>query len=70
MAHETAYLLSVGQLRVVVAAGGDGTAAEIVNRTPRGSPVAIFPLGTANLLANYLGIGHDPASVAEMIAEC
>lgn len=69
MAHETAYLLSVGQLRVVVAAGGDGTAAEIVNRTPQGSPMAIFPLGTANLLANYLGIGHDPATVAEMIAE-
>ena len=69
LAHETAHWLGVGKLRVVVAAGGDGTAAEIVNRTPKGSPVAIFPLGTANLLANYLGIGHDPASVAEMIAE-
>jgi diacylglycerol kinase (ATP) len=67
--RETANLLGEGKLRVVVAAGGDGTAAEVVNRTPLGTPVAIFPLGTANLLANYLGIEHDPVSVAEMIAE-
>jgi diacylglycerol kinase (ATP) len=69
LAHETANLLGVGKLRVVVASGGDGTVAEIVNRTPKGSPLAIFPLGTANLLANYLGIGPDPASSAEMIAK-
>jgi diacylglycerol kinase (ATP) len=67
--RETAILLGEGKLRVVVAAGGDGTAAEVVNRTPPGTPVAIFPLGTANLLANYLGVEHDPVSVAEMIAE-
>lgn len=69
LAQETAKLLGEGKLRAVVAAGGDGTAAEIVNRTPKGSPVAIFPLGTANLLASYLGIQHDPVIVAEMIAE-
>jgi diacylglycerol kinase (ATP) len=68
VASETARLFGAGELRAVVAAGGDGTAAEIVNRTPLGCPVAIFPVGTANLLAGYLGIVHDPAALAEMIA--
>ncbi|HTU26418.1 MAG TPA: acylglycerol kinase family protein, partial [Pirellulales bacterium] len=45
-----------GQLRVLVAAGGDGTVAELVNRTPAGLPITVFPLGTANLLAGYLNI--------------
>ena len=45
-----------GRLRAVVAAGGDGTVAEAVNRTAPGTPVTVFPLGTANLLAGYFGI--------------
>src|SRR5271170_6496530 len=45
-----------GELRALVAAGGDGTVAELVNRTPAGMPIAVFPLGTANLLAGYLQI--------------
>ena len=48
-----------GSLRALVAAGGDGTAAELVNRTEPGLPISIFPLGTANLLAGYLGIRAD-----------
>jgi diacylglycerol kinase (ATP) len=57
-----------GSLRAVVAVGGDGTAAEIINRTPPGTPIAILPTGTENLLARYLGIGKDAAQVAEIIA--
>ena len=43
-----------GALRLVVAAGGDGTACLAVNRTPVGTPVMVLPLGTENLLAKYL----------------
>lgn len=45
-----------GELRALVAAGGDGTVAELVNRTAVGLPIAVYPLGTANLLAGYLNI--------------
>ncbi len=47
-----------GELRALVAAGGDGTVAELVNRTPLGLPIAVYPLGTANLLAGYLDISR------------
>ena len=57
-----------GGLRAVVAAGGDGTVAEIVNRVLPGVPVTVLPLGTENLLAKYLGIGREPESVGEAIA--
>src|SRR5437868_10200471 len=56
MAAQAAEGQTRGDLRAVVAAGGDGTAAEIVNRVPLGVPVTILPLGTENLLAKYLGI--------------
>lgn len=51
----------------VVAAGGDGTLADVVNRFP-GIPVCPFPLGTENLLARYLGIPLDGEYVARTIA--
>ncbi len=59
---------SDGQLRAVVAAGGDGTLAELVNRTSPQTPLAVFPLGTANLLANFLCLRPDPDEFAEMLA--
>lgn len=51
----------------VVAAGGDGTVGDLVNRYPR-MPIAILPLGTENLLARYLGIGRSGREVARMIS--
>lgn len=57
-----------GRLRALVAAGGDGTVAEIVNRAPAGVPVTVYPLGTANLLAGYLGIRRDPQEMARLLA--
>ena len=59
---------AAGRLKAVVAAGGDGTVAEVVNRTAPGVPVAVFPLGTANLLARYLKIDPDPHRFARMVA--
>lgn len=59
---------TVGPPKAIVAAGGDGTVLDIVNRHPR-LPVAILPLGTENLLARELAIPYrDGRFVARMIA--
>ncbi|MEZ6040981.1 MAG: diacylglycerol kinase family protein [Planctomycetaceae bacterium] len=54
------------QLRCLVAAGGDGTLADLLNRHPS-RPLVPFPLGTENLMARYLGIGRTPALFADMV---
>ncbi|HJN07378.1 MAG TPA: diacylglycerol kinase family protein [Pirellulaceae bacterium] len=59
LAAEAEAALASGQLRAVISAGGDGTAALIANRTPQGTPIAVFPLGTENLLAKYLEVTAD-----------
>lgn len=48
-----------GQLRAVIAAGGDGTADALANLLPHDIPLQLFPLGTENLLARYLGIKSE-----------
>lgn len=55
---------------VIVAAGGDGTVAAVVNgvaAAPR--PIAILPLGTANVLAAEIGLPRGPAALAAIVAE-
>lgn len=52
----------------VIAAGGDGTVETVVNATAAHVPIAVFPLGTENLLAKYLGIQADPRRLVEMIS--
>jgi len=52
----------------IVAAGGDGTVSDVINRFPD-VPVAVLPLGTENLLAKYLEIPCSGRIVARMIAE-
>ena len=54
------------QLRCLVAAGGDGTVADVVNRHP-GCPVAILPLGTENLLAKYLNLPRCGRTLSQVI---
>jgi diacylglycerol kinase (ATP) len=56
------------ELRAVVAAGGDGTVAEIVNRTAADVPLSVYPLGTANLLATYFELNADPVALAATLA--
>ena len=53
---------SNGTLRAVVAAGGDGTVGLVVNHLPAGSPIAVLPLGTENLLARSFGIQLENAA--------
>ena len=55
------------ELRVLVGVGGDGTAAELANRTVPGVPIALLPSGTANLIAKYLKYPFNPERFAEMI---
>jgi diacylglycerol kinase (ATP) len=62
-------LHATGELRAIIAAGGDGTIAEVVNRTEPGVPITTLPLGTENLLARHFGIPCDAAGVAEIIAQ-
>jgi diacylglycerol kinase (ATP) len=52
----------------VVAAGGDGTVSLIANRTSAHTSIAVFPLGTENLLAKHLGVKACPIQVAEIVA--
>jgi diacylglycerol kinase family enzyme len=51
----------------IVAAGGDGTLADVANRFP-GVPACPFPLGTENLLAKYLGVPLDGEASARILA--
>jgi diacylglycerol kinase family enzyme len=57
-----------GTLCAVAAAGGDGTAALVVNLLPQSAPVALIPLGTENLLAKYLGVTPEADSICETIS--
>jgi len=56
-------------LRTLVAAGGDGTAAELVNRTAEGVPLTLLPLGTSNLLARYFHLTRDPDALCRTVVE-
>jgi YegS/Rv2252/BmrU family lipid kinase len=53
----------------VAAVGGDGTANEVLNGLEGSSlPVALVPVGTANVLARDLGVPFDPADAARVAA--
>jgi len=54
-------------LRCIVAAGGDGTVGDVINRYP-GCAMTVCPLGTENLFAKFLGIPRCGRRLAEWIA--
>ncbi len=68
LSERSRELLDQGALRTIVAAGGDGTAETVVNLAPAEVPLSVFPLGTENLLAKYLGVASQAEQVAETIA--
>jgi len=54
----------------IVAVGGDGTINEAINGlADRRLPLAVVPLGTANVLAAEIGLGVRSAGVARAIAD-
>ena len=54
----------------IVAVGGDGSLNEIINGLQDlNLPVALLPVGTANVVARELQIPSDPAFVARLIAD-
>tara|TARA_A100001037_G_scaffold241017_1_gene221106 strand:+ start:5301 stop:6230 length:930 start_codon:yes stop_codon:yes gene_type:complete len=68
-AERLASEIAAHQFDAVVIAGGDGTINEAINGLHAVSPpLAIIPLGTANVLAAELGLEADPDVIARTIA--
>ena len=59
---------AMARCRVVVAAGGDGTVAQVINELPAGTPLAVFPAGTENLFASAHGFVDDPVALVRAVA--
>lgn len=53
--------------RCLVAVGGDGTVAALVNECPR-APISVLPAGTENLFARHFRLGRDPVKLAATVA--
>ena len=53
--------------RCLVAAGGDGTVAALINECPQ-RPITVLPAGTENLFAGHFGVRPSPEAVAATIA--
>ena len=65
--RRSAELRAANQLRAVVAAGGDGTVSLLANTLERGTPIAVLPLGTENLMAKFLQISQSVEQVTDII---
>lgn len=65
LAHEAAR----AGAPLIVAAGGDGTIAEVANGlTGSAAKLGVIPIGTANVLAHELGLPFAPARIAAALA--
>ena len=68
-ATELARDAAVAGTRLIVAAGGDGTIAEVANGLAgSGAHLGVIPLGTANVLAHELALPFTPGAVAAGLA--
>ena len=67
-AEAFAAAASETEFDVIVAAGGDGTIGEVVNGLAgKDLPLALIPIGTANVLAEEIGLTADSQVVARTI---
>lgn len=68
-AERLACAADPAQVDAVAVAGGDGTVNEAVNGLAASAlPLALLPLGTANVLAAELGLPRDPVALAHIAA--
>jgi diacylglycerol kinase (ATP) len=65
---EAASTTGEGACRCLVAVGGDGTVAALINERPD-VPIAVMPAGTENLFARHFGFGRNPSKAAARIVE-
>jgi diacylglycerol kinase family enzyme len=56
-----------GELRAVIAVGGDGTALVVRNHTPLELPLLVVPKGTENLLGRFVRQKTDAGSVCDVL---
>lgn len=61
--------LESGNLRTVIAVGGDGTASIVRNHVPLAVPILPVPTGTENLLGRYVGQCAEPVEVCRSVSE-
>jgi len=71
-ATQIAMTVSADHEDVIVAAGGDGTIAEVANgllQNPnrKNLKLGIIPMGTANVLAHEIGLSSSPKSIAQTL---
>lgn len=64
---EQLAVVARSEVRCIVAAGGDGTLQEVLNRAP-GFPVTVLPLGNENLVARYFHLPRFGRTLAKIIA--
>lgn len=57
------------RLRAWIGVGGDGTAAELINRADEGAPISFLPAGNSNLLAVYFKLSKDPETLCRTITD-
>jgi diacylglycerol kinase family enzyme len=56
-----------GELRAVLAVGGDGTASAVRRNVPLEVPLLVVPMGTENLLGRYLRQSTDAESIVGVV---
>jgi len=68
-AEALAARVGAAECDVLAVAGGDGTINEVVNGLrPDAPPLAVIPLGTANVFAREMALPFAPAALAAIIA--